>query len=56
MLEAGAGYRLHVEPPVPVSRGDEVAALRHAVLVLERYVRAHWDQWFNFYPVWESAA
>jgi predicted LPLAT superfamily acyltransferase len=25
-------------------------------VTLERYVRMHWDQWFNFYDVWERAA
>jgi lauroyl/myristoyl acyltransferase len=49
-------YRLHVEPALAVSRGAEVEALRAAVATLERYVRAHWDQWFNFYDVWERAA
>ena len=24
--------------------------------ILERYVRAHWDQWFNFYDVWGRVA
>ena len=52
VLEPSGGYRLHVEPAVPVARGAEREALRRAVAVLERYVRAHWDQWFNFYDVW----
>jgi predicted LPLAT superfamily acyltransferase len=39
-----------------VSRGAEIEALRAAVAILEHYVRAHWDQWFNFYDVWGSAA
>jgi len=49
-------YRLHVEPALAVSRGAEAEALRAAVATLERYVRMHWDQWFNFYDVWEGAA
>ena len=36
-----------------VSRGAELDALRRAVAVLERYVARHWDQWFNFYDIWE---
>jgi predicted LPLAT superfamily acyltransferase len=39
-----------------VSSGAEAAALAAAVAVLERYVARHWDQWFNFYDVWESSA
>lgn len=56
VLERSGRYRLHTEPPFDVSRGAEEAALRAAVGTLERYVRAHWDQWFNFYDVWEPAA
>jgi KDO2-lipid IV(A) lauroyltransferase len=56
VLEAGGGYRLHVEPALEVTRGDEVTALRRAVATLERYVREYWDQWFNFYDVWRRAA
>ena len=53
VLQADGSYRLHVEPALAVSRGGEVEALGAAVATLERYVRAHWDQWFNFYDVWE---
>ena len=56
VLEADGGYRLHVESEIAVSRGGEVEALGAAVATLERYVRAHWDQWFNFYDVWERAS
>lgn len=56
VLEAGGSYRLHVEPALAVSRGGEVEALRAAVAILERYVRTHWDQWFNFYDVWERVS
>ena len=55
-LQPDRTYRLHVEPALSVSRGTEVAALHAAVGTLERYVRTHWDQWFNFYDVWERAA
>jgi lauroyl/myristoyl acyltransferase len=56
VLEPTGGYRLHVEPALDVARGGEEAALRAAVGTLERYIRAHWDQWFNFFDVWEPAA
>jgi lauroyl/myristoyl acyltransferase len=56
VLEGSGSYRLHVESAVAVSRGAEMAALHATVAVLERYVRVHWDQWFNFYDVWEPAA
>ena len=56
VLGPDGGYRLHVEPALAVSRGAEAEALRAAVATLERYVRMHWDQWFNFYDVWERAA
>jgi lauroyl/myristoyl acyltransferase len=56
VLEPGSAYRIHVEPALSVSRGAEVEALRAAVGILERYVRAYWDQWFNFYDVWEPVA
>jgi lauroyl/myristoyl acyltransferase len=56
VLERDGRYRLHVEPALTVSSGEEAAALATAVAVLERYVARHWDQWFNFYDVWESSA
>jgi lauroyl/myristoyl acyltransferase len=56
VLEPDASYRLHVEPPLAVPRGAEGEALHAAVATLERYVRTHWDQWFNFYDIWERGA
>ena len=56
VLEPDGTYRLHVEPELSVSRGAEGEALRAAVAILERRVRAHWDQWFNFYDVWRPVA
>jgi lauroyl/myristoyl acyltransferase len=53
VLEPSGAYRLAVEPAFPVARGEEAAGLARAVSVLERYVRAHSDQWFNFFDVWE---
>jgi KDO2-lipid IV(A) lauroyltransferase len=56
VLQADGSYRLHVEPALAVARGGEVDALAAAVTTLERYVRMHWDQWFNFYDVWERVS
>ena len=56
VLEPSGIYGLHVEPALTVFRGSEDETLRTAVTILERYVRAYWDQWFNFYDVWEHAA
>jgi KDO2-lipid IV(A) lauroyltransferase len=52
VLDESGAYRLTVEPSLAVARGEERAALAAAVAVLERHVRAHWDQWFSFYDVW----
>ena len=54
VLEPTGAYRVHVEPAFEVRRGEEREALVRAVSVLERYVRAHWDQWFNFFDVWDD--
>jgi lauroyl/myristoyl acyltransferase len=56
VLEPSGAYRLSVEPAFPVARGGEAAGLARAVSVLERYVRAHSDQWFNFFDVWDRDA
>jgi predicted LPLAT superfamily acyltransferase len=53
VLGPDGSYRLHVEPALTVSRGAELDALSRAVAVLERYVARYWDQWFNFYDIWE---
>lgn len=52
-------YRAVVEEPLVVDRGrDRGAALRmnveRYVAVLERYVSAHPEQWYCFYPFWED--
>ncbi len=54
VLEADGDYRLHVEPAFQVPRGEEAAGLARAVSLLERYVVAHAEQWFNFYDVWDG--
>ena len=38
-------------PAFAVARGEEAAGLARAVALLERYVAAHAEQWFNFYDV-----
>lgn len=53
VLEGRGDYRLCVEPALEVRRGEETEALTRAVSVLERYVKAYWDQWFNFFDVWD---
>lgn len=45
-------YRITVEPPIWVKSGEEPAALAAMVATLERAVRAHATQWFNFFDVW----
>lgn len=45
-------YRVVVEAPVQVDRGQEQAALETVVRALERAVARHPTQWFNFYDVW----
>ena len=42
-------YRVQVEPPVTGARALETLAA-----TLERYVRAHPEQWFVFEPVWDE--
>ena len=54
VLEPGGRYRLTVEPAYPVERGAELLGLTRAVSILERYVAAHWEQWFNFFDVWDE--
>ena len=45
-------YTIRVEPPLVVERGGEEEALRTWVAALERVVRDHPTQWFNFFDVW----
>jgi Kdo2-lipid IVA lauroyltransferase/acyltransferase len=51
-MEADRRYRVTVEPPIWVKPGEEVAALTTMVATLERAIRAHPTQWFNFFDVW----
>lgn len=45
-------YAVLIAPPISVDRGDEEGAARGWVALLERVVRQHPTQWFNFYDVW----
>jgi len=54
-LTADGRYRIGMEPPIWVKPGGEVAALGAAVQALERAVRRHPTQWFNFFDVWSPA-
>ena len=51
-MTVDARYRIVVEPPIWVKPGEEVAALATMVGSLERAVRRHPTQWFNFFDVW----
>jgi KDO2-lipid IV(A) lauroyltransferase len=55
ILEPGGDYGMFIEPALRVARGEEVRGLGRAVTLLERYVAAHADQWFNFFDVWDGA-
>ncbi|HKZ08524.1 MAG TPA: lysophospholipid acyltransferase family protein [Methylomirabilota bacterium] len=45
-------YEMVVEPAIWVKPGEEAAALAAMVATLERAIRAHPTQWFNFFDVW----
>jgi KDO2-lipid IV(A) lauroyltransferase len=45
-------YRMRIEPAIWVKPGEEASALATMVGTLERAVRAHPTQWFNFFDVW----
>ncbi len=48
-------YRILLEAPICVGTGGEETGLRRLVAVLQRYVAAYPDQWFNFYDFWGPA-
>jgi lauroyl/myristoyl acyltransferase len=52
LLDDDHRYRVHVAKPMLVERGDEEAAARAWVGVLEDVVRDHPTQWFTFFDVW----
>lgn len=55
LLDEDRRYSIVVGSPLTVPAGDEPEALRGWVAELEAVVRAHPQQWFNFFDVWEAA-
>jgi len=51
-MAADGRYRVEVGSPIWVKLGEEMAGLETMVAALERAVRAHPTQWFNFFDVW----
>jgi Kdo2-lipid IVA lauroyltransferase/acyltransferase len=49
-------YDVTIAPPIRVGRGEEAAAAQAWVALLERVVREHPTQWFNFFDVWSPFA
>jgi len=45
-------YHVRIAAPMSVERGEEEAAVRAWVALLEDVVREHPTQWFNFFDVW----
>jgi predicted LPLAT superfamily acyltransferase len=54
-MTADGRYRISIEPAIWVGPGAEEAALATAVGALERAIRSHPTQWFNFFDVWSEA-
>ena len=57
--EPDGRYRAIIEEPLRIeTEGETEAALRanveRYVAILERYVRAHPEQWYCFYPFWDD--
>lgn len=50
-----ARYRITMEPAIWVGPGEEETALVTAVGALERAIRRHPTQWFNFFDVWSPS-
>jgi KDO2-lipid IV(A) lauroyltransferase len=50
VVRDGRGYKVVVEPPF-VASGDEAGHARTVADALERVIRRHPDQWYNFTPV-----
>ena len=50
-MDPGGRYRITIEPPIRVQAGEEQAGLTTMVAILERIIRAHPTQWFNFFDV-----
>jgi KDO2-lipid IV(A) lauroyltransferase len=52
LLDRQRRYVVRVAPPMTVGPGEEEAAARAWVQVLESVVREHPTQWFNFFDPW----
>jgi len=51
-LDSDYGYEVDVAPLMRVARGEEEAALRTWVGLLENMVQRRPTQWFNFFDIW----
>jgi len=54
LLRPDRRYTIAIGEPWTVAAGGEVQALVRWVSVLERMIRQHPTQWFNFYDVWTT--
>jgi len=52
LLEPDDRYTVRLAPPITVQRGEEEAAARRWVAILEEVAREYPTQWFNFFDVW----
>lgn len=52
VMAPGGRYRLEIDAPIWVKPGEEQGGLATVVAALERVIRAHPTQWFNFYDAW----
>ena len=52
VLDRRYRYEVRIATPILVTRGEEEAAARAWVAVLERVVRERPTQWFNFFDAW----
>jgi lauroyl/myristoyl acyltransferase len=56
VLDRRQRYDVRVAAPIAVGRGEEEAAARAWVALLESVVRDHPTQWFNFFDAWDPFA
>jgi len=52
VMVPGGRYHLEIDAPIWVKPGEELTALGVTVSALERVIRAHPTQWFNFFDAW----
>lgn len=55
VLDPDRRYSVHVREPIMVGAEGEMTALERWVAVLEEMVRAHPEQWFNFFDCWNPS-